>query len=165
MSDFAAFVLACGGLLAFAVLVLAWLFRTAAAPLWAKILAPAVAASVACWLPFAVNSMMGFPVSAQSSDLPPDAELVAFVPHDESAQVDLWLRAGEMPRAYETALTGQMKRALREAQAAMARGETVRLMRKGRGGARKSRGGDALGLGDDDSRWELLIGNSLPAKE
>lgn len=160
------FLIACGGLLVFAVLIFAWLFRTTAAPLWTKILAPSVAAGVACWLPFSVNSMMGFPI--QVAELPSPASLVAFVPHDEEKTVDVWLISPPAtdPRAYATPMTDGLKKALREAQEAMGKGERATLVRKQKGRPAPRQGhGDALGIGDDDSNWQLLVEDPLPPKE
>ena len=75
--------------------IAAWLFRTAAEPLSAKIILPALAVSLGCAL--AVSKMMGFPVTASMAELPDSAELVAFGAHDQDKVVDLWLRDGDTP--------------------------------------------------------------------
>jgi len=143
---------------AFATVVSGWLFRTSAAPLWLKIAAPAVAVAAACYAPVAVNGLLGYPAAVAERNLP-DGELLAFVPHDGTRSVDLWLRIGDEPRAFETTLSPQMKKALREALAAMQRGDRVTLHSKSSGG------GDALGIGDDQDLYTLKIESGLPAKE
>ena len=79
MSHYLDFVIAFGALLVLMCVIAAWLFRTASAPLSAKIILPALAVSLGCHAPFAVSKMMGFPVTASMSELPDSAELVAFV--------------------------------------------------------------------------------------
>jgi len=153
MSHFIHFVLSFGALLALMCVIAAWLFRTAAAPLWSKIAVPSLAVSLGCYAPFAVSAVMGFPVSVDMGGLPDRAELVAFVAHDDDSQVDLWLRTGDAPRAYETKLTAQMKRTLRAAQEAMAHGQRAMLVRRGIGGRKGV--GDPLGIGDDQRIYEL----------
>ena len=81
MSHYLDFVIAFGALLVLMCLIAAWLFRTASAPLSAKIILPALAVSLGCYAPFAVSKMMGFPVTASMAEVPDSAELVAFVAH------------------------------------------------------------------------------------
>jgi len=174
MSLYLHFVLSFGALLALICVIAAWLFRTAAAPLWAKIVIPSAAVALGCYAPFAVGGIMGFPVSADVSALPDRAELVAFVAHDEDDQVDLWLRTDDAstgsaqaaPRAYETRLTKEMKKTLRQAQEAMAHGQRAMLAKRGNGRP-EGLGGDQLGIGDDQRIYELdpRAMNVLPAKE
>ena len=99
MSHYLHFVIAFGALLALMCVIAAWLFRTASAPLSAKIILPSLAVLLGCYAPFAVSEMMGFPVAASMAELPDRAELVAFVAHDQDEVVDLWLRDGDLPRA------------------------------------------------------------------
>ncbi len=166
MSLYLHFVLSFGALLALICVIAAWLFRTAAAPLWAKIVVPSAAVALGCYAPFAVGGIMGFPVSADVSALPDHAELVAFVAHDDDAQVDLWLRTDDVPRAYETRLTKEMKKTLRQAQEAMAHGQRAMLAKRGTGRP-DGLGGDQLGIGDDQRIYELdpRAMNVLPPKE
>ena len=131
MSHYLDFVIAFGALLALMCVIAAWLFRTASAPLSAKIIVPSLAVSLGCYAPFAVSEMMGFPVAASMAELPDSAELVAFVAHDQDKVVDLWLRDGDIPRAYETKLTPRMKKTLREAEEAMARGGARGAQKRG----------------------------------
>ncbi len=168
------FVVGFGALLALIAVIAAWLFRTADAPLSAKIIVPSLAVALACATPFAVNAMLGFPVSAGMDALPDRAELVAFVAHDEDDAVDLWLRTGDapgsqsggVPRAYETRLTAQMKKTLRAAQEAMAHGRRAMLAKRGAGNA-KGLGGDPLAIGDAQRVYELDPSalSALPPKE
>ncbi len=167
MTDFASFALSFGALLALMALIAAWLFRTAAAPLWAKVAIPSLAVALGCYAPFAVSSMMGFPVPVRFNELPDRAELLAFVPRNDEKRVDLWLRSSEAPRAYETVLTRQMKETLREAAEEMSRGRPAMLTKRGKDGEGKSGGQNALGTGDDDSRYVLdpSVTNPLPPKD
>ena len=166
MSHYLDFVIAFGALLVLMCVIAAWLFRTASAPLLAKIILPALAVSLGCHAPFAVNKIMGFPVTASISELPDSAELLAFVAHDQDKVVDLWLRDGDTPRAYETKLTPRMKKTLREAEEAMARGGRAALRKEERPRSPGSNG-DPLGIGDDQRIYELDVSalSALPAKE
>jgi hypothetical protein len=163
MSPFSSFALSFGSLLAIMALIAAWLFRTASAPLWAKVAIPSLAVALSCYTPFAISSMMGLPVPVGFDGLPDRAELVAFVPFDEEKRVDLWLRPrsstgseGDEPRAYETALTAQMKQTLREAVAETGRGRPAMLMKRGTDRKKGQPGGqDALGLGDNQQMYVL----------
>ncbi len=167
MTDFASFALSFGVLLALMALIAAWLFRTASAPFWAKVAIPSLAVALGCYAPFAVSGMMGFPIPVRFTELPDHAELVAFVPRNDEKRVDLWLRNGEAPRAYETALTEQMKKTLREAAEQIGRGRPAMLTKRGTDGKGKSGGQDTLGVGNDDSRYVLdpNATNVLPPKE
>jgi hypothetical protein len=131
MTFFSAFILSFGFMLALTAVVAAWLFRVAPAPLGLKLLIPAALTAVACYTPLAVNGMMGLPVTATFAELPDRAELVAFVAHDDAGVADLWLRASDVPRAYETPLTSKMKQTLREAEQQMSRGRRVMLAKRG----------------------------------
>jgi hypothetical protein len=167
MSHFAAFALSFGGFLALAAGIAAWLFRSTTSPLWLKIVMPALMMALACYAPYSVPKMMGYPVSVSMQDLPDQAELVAFVPHDEVGRVDLWLRTSDAPRAYDTALTAQMKKTLREAEQQLAHGRRAVLAKKGGGKDSGARAGDALAIGQDESSYVLDENalSELPKKE
>ncbi len=156
-----------GALLAFAAVTLGWLFRLTSAPLLMRIAAPAIAVAAGCYVPWSINALLGYPVAVAERDLPDAAELVAFTPHDETGAVDVWLLlpSDRDPRAYATNLTPNLKRALREAQQAMAHGAVAQLKRIGGKPGDASRHGDTYGIGDDDSHWTLLVESPLPAKE
>jgi hypothetical protein len=173
MSPFSSFALSFGSLLALMALIAAWLFRTASAPLWAKVAIPSVAVALSCYAPFAISRMMGFPVPVGFDGLPDRAELVAFVPHDEEKRVDLWLRPStgsgdEAPRAYETVLDAKLKETLREAERAMGHDGRAVLTKRG---AKDGKGGlgaqDRLGIGDDEQMYVLdpSAVSALPSKE
>ena len=130
MSPYFHFVISFGALLALMCVIAAWLFRTASAPLWAKIAVPIAALALGCYAPVAVGAILGFPVSAGVSALPDHAELVAFVAHDDEGRVDLWLRTDDIPRAYETRLTKEMKKTLRQAQDAISHGQRAVLAKR-----------------------------------
>ena len=105
MTFFSAFSLSFGLLLVLMTAMASWTFRTANAPLIAKLVIPASIFTLACATPNAMNSLLGFPVTVAFAALPARAALVAFVAHDGERVVDLWLRQGDAaPRAYETPL-------------------------------------------------------------
>jgi hypothetical protein len=117
MTFFNLFALSFGiGLVGMAV-VAAWLFRQTGAPLWQRIVIPAISVGACAYAPYAVNSMMGLPVSAMVADLPDKAMLIAFRPAEGERRVDLWLSCcGLPPRAYEVDLGPQLKDELRKVQ-------------------------------------------------
>lgn len=165
MSQFTAFATEFGAMLVALAIIASWLFRSSSAALGAKIVVPALLVALACATPFAVLPMMGSPVAVSAADLPRDAELVAFVPHDEDKRVDLWLIVGQgTPRAFETELTGALKQTLREAQQAMAQGQRVLVTKRPSTGGRGA--GDRLGI-DDNATYVVDAGalSNLPPKE
>lgn len=171
MTFFANFWVSFGCILALSAVVIAWLFRTTGAPLAAKIAVPALLVTLACYSPLAINQMLGLPLTASLASLPDRAELLAFLPHDEQHQVDLWLNAGDVPRAYETPLTNAMKATLREAAKEMAQGHRVMLAKrgaKGSGNGAEGHGGhrvEAPSTTDDQSEYVLQNDVfNLPAK-
>jgi hypothetical protein len=155
VSFFSAFAASFGSMLLMAALISSWLFRFATAPLVAKIAVPALIVALACATPYQVNAMLGFPISAPSATLPASAELIAFVAHDDGPRVDLWLRQRSAPpRAYETTLNEKLKRALRDAQTRLGRGERVMLVKarlEAERTANKQGAQDDLGYQLDDS--------------
>jgi len=127
---FNAFALSFGLLLAGLVLIAAWMFRTAAAPLAAKLALPALLVALGCLTPYEVNSMLGLPRMAALAALPDRAELIAFVAHDEDKRADLWLRVEDAPpRAYDIAIDEAMKRLLRDARDRMEHGGRLMLVK------------------------------------
>ena len=157
MTFLSQFVLSFGAMLALTAVVAAWLFRTTPAPLWAKLIIPAALVSLACYAPGTVNAMLGLPVTVSFDQLPERAELVAFVAHDEAGVADLWLREGDIPRAYETKLDANMKKTLREAEERQAQGQRTMLMKRGNGG-RKREGHHAVeapSITDDQSAYAI----------
>lgn len=165
MSLFSSFALEFGALLALMALISAWLFRTASASLWMRIAIPAVMVALACYSPWRISALLGYPADFTFSALPETAELVAFVPHDEAHTVDLWLRVGETPRAYEVPLTANLKKTLGEANQAQARGQ-LPMLRKGRG-RRQSRQGysDYIDRDPEEYMLDLSVRSTLPPKE
>ena len=132
MTSFSTFTISFGALLCLLTVAAAWVFRTSAAPLLAKLAIPFLLVVLACATPYEVSAMMGFPTT---STPPAKAELIAFVPHDDDKRVDLWLREGnDAPRAYSVELTESMKKTLKQAQAAQAGGGRAMLVKKGRKG-------------------------------
>jgi hypothetical protein len=147
------FALTFGTLLVLMCIIAAWLFRTSAAPLWQKTSVPAIAVALCCYAPYSLGGLLGFPVQVDVSALPDHAELVAFVAHDEEHEVDLWLRTGDVPRAYETRLTPEMKKTLREAREAMEHGRPATLAKRGK--LEKNGAGDQFESGEEPMTYEL----------
>ena len=167
MTVFSTFALSFGALLACMAVVAAWLFRTASAPMAVKMVVPLSAVALACYTPFKVNALLGYPAAVTFRELPEKAELVAYIPQDEAGLVDLWLRLDPSlpPRAFETRLTSGMKAALRAASTALMRGRPVAL-KKTDGSDGRPKGADKFGIGDDDSGYVLdeSAMSALPAK-
>lgn len=132
MSVFSSFILLLGSFMLAAGLIAAWMFRGSTAPLWTKIIVPAVLTILACATPFEVRAIMGFPVDADLRSLPERAELLAFFAKDDDKLVDLWMKHGDSPpRAYEVVLDAKLKQTLREAQNKLGHGSRVMLKKKG----------------------------------
>jgi len=162
---FSAFSVSFGLLLVLMTAMASWTFRTANAPLIAKLVIPASIFTLACATPNAMNSLLGFPVTVAFAALPDRAALVAFVAHDRERVVDLWLRQGDAPpRAYETPLDENMKKTLHDADLRLARGERVMLAkRSGETGQPASRNRQSIA---DDGSYELDVSAfNLPPKE
>jgi hypothetical protein len=160
---FSAFVLTYGLMLVSMAVMASWLFRSAAAPLWAKVGVPVLIVALACVTPLEVNPMMGLPVTSSPEALPPRAQLIAFVPHDDAKLVDLWLRCDEgAPRSYETRLDEPMKKTLREAQQEMTNGRPAILARR-----KPAAAGSANALADEQNEYVLddSVRSALPPKE
>ena len=156
MTFFSAFSVSFGLLLVLMAAMASWTFRTANAPLIAKLVIPASIFTLACSTPNAMNSLLGFPVTVAFAALPDRAVLVAFVAHDREGMVDLWLRQGDAPpRAYETPLDENMKKTLHDAELRLARGERVMLAKRGKEtGQSASRNRQSTA---DDGSYELDV--------
>lgn len=136
MIDFATFTAAAGGLLLGAVVILGWLFRSTGAPFGLKLALPTALAALALATPFAIKSMMGYPVESMLAALPKSAKLIAFVEHDRSNVVDLWLQeAGKAPRAWRIDETLRTKRTLNDAKDEIENGNASFKMIQGSDGA------------------------------
>jgi hypothetical protein len=121
-----------------------------------------LAVVAACVAPYQVAAMMGYPTWTPFSSLPKQAELLAFIPHDDDKRVDLLLReGGNTPRLYETALDENMKKLLREADERLKLGERV--------GVVKRKGPKRAGVTDIDTPEAPYVLSSdafaLPAKD
>ncbi len=160
-----ALLLSAAAIAVFFVIVLAWLFRSSTAPLWAKVAGPSVATLAGCSLAVSLGSMLGYPVPTKERDMPAEAQLIAFIPHDDGGTVDLWLVSGDQPRAYEAVLTKNLKDTLREAQEAMQRGGHPMLRKGGPRGKTGQSTGDLLGIGDDSQMYVLEVEPTLPPKD
>lgn len=170
MTFFAPFALTFGLMLVLTAVIAGWVFRSSTAPLAYKIVMPTVLMGTACAAPFMVSPMMGLPVSASFGSLPDKAELLAFLPHDETHLVDLWLLSGEgPPRSYETRLDERMKKTLRAAQDEMSQGRPAMLKKQaGKGAGRRAQSsGDYSDLPDDQTEYVLddAVRSVLPPKE
>jgi hypothetical protein len=128
---FNAFALSFGLLLAGLALIAAWIFRTAAAPMAAKLAVPALLVALGCLTPYEINSMLGMPRMSALAALPDRSELIAFVAHDEDNRADLWLSVEDAPpRAYEISIDEAMKRLLRDARDRKEHGGRVMLVKR-----------------------------------
>ena len=129
--SFFAFALSLGAFLALMAVMASWLLRTSSAPFWVKIAIPVLAVVSAIVAPWQAIQMMGWPIMVRFSDLPPQAELLAFMPVDERHNlVDLWMRVGQAaPRAYEIVMDESMKSTLREAGQRLGRGDRVKMVK------------------------------------
>jgi len=136
MIDFATFAAAAGGLLLGAVVILGWLFRSTGAPFGLKLALPTALAALALATPFAIKSMMGYPVETTLAALPKSAKLIAFIEHDRSNDVDLWLQEpGKPPRAWRVDETLRTKRTLSDAKDEIENGNARFTMIQGSDGA------------------------------
>lgn len=163
MTFFNAFGLSFGLLLAGLSLIAAWIFRTASAPLAAKVTLPALLVALGCLTPYEINSMLGMPRIAALAALPDRAELIAFVAHDDDKRADLWLSVQDAPpRAYEIDIDEAMKKLLRDARDRKERGGRVVLIKRadhadkerGHQGVTKQRSADPA-YAIDDSAFAL----------
>jgi hypothetical protein len=75
------------------------LLRTSSAPFAFKVAGPAVLVFLACVTYRTLPDAFGYPVETTFSSLPQQAELIAFVPHDEDGTVVLWLREARQEQA------------------------------------------------------------------
>jgi len=139
MSVFNAFGLSFGLLLAGLALVAAWIFRTAAAPLAAKVALPTLLVALGCLTPYEINSVLGIPRMAALAALPDRAELIAFVARDNDKRADLWLTVEDAPPcAYEIDIDGAMKKLLRDARDRKEHGGRVMLVKRAEHAAKVS---------------------------
>lgn len=130
MSCFNAFALSFGLLLIGLTLIAAWIFRTAAAPLAAKLALPALLIALGCITPYEINSILGMPKMSALAALPDRAELIAFVAQDNDKRADLWLSVRDAPpRAYEIDIDEAMKELLRDARNRKEHGDRVMLVK------------------------------------
>ena len=134
-----ALILVSGAFLALMAVVAAWLFRTANAPFFAKIIIPVSLMILACATPFKLPAILGWPVETTFAALPDKAELIAFLPYDDEKQVSLWLMPdGEpQPRAYSVEMTDDLKDTLRKAQKAKADGGRTVLAKVAKAAGKK----------------------------
>ncbi|HTR14082.1 MAG TPA: hypothetical protein VMI72_12720 [Roseiarcus sp.] len=168
MTFFSAFAVSLGAQLALMAIIAGWLFRSSGAPLWTKIAVPTLAVAIACAAPLQVNDLLGLPRIVALRDLPAEAELVAFLPHDERHTVDLWLLAGDdVPHAYEVALDEKMKKTLRAAQGELGAGRPAMLVKRMGGPRGKFAVSDLFAIGDDQTEFVLdeSARSTLPSKE
>lgn len=155
--------------------IASWVLRTSSASLVIKIIVPTLIVVLACSTYLALPTVFGYPVEMAFAALPQQAELISFVPHDETQTVDLWLQSpasgpcgsalyGDCPhpRAYEVILTEDLKKTLRQAQEAQGRGERTMLAK---GVAGKSDRQGYIGIDGGEAPYVLLKSAfALPAK-
>lgn len=116
-------------------LVASYVLRTANAPLFVKVAVPAALVALACVTWKTLPQLFGYPVETAFAALPQQAELIAFVPHEEEKTVDVWLIADGLrqPRAYSVPLTDDLKDTLKKAQKQAADGGRAVLRKKDKG--------------------------------
>lgn len=131
MTHFSTFTLSFAAFLCLMGVSAAWTFRSSSAPLAAKLIIPVLLVIVAIETPYAVASMLGFPTTSAP---PAEAELIAYVAHDDTGRADLWLRNGVQPRAYDVTLDDSLKKTLHEAQERKEAGQRVMLRKATRKG-------------------------------
>ena len=170
MTFFSQFALTFGLILTLTAVIAGWVFRSSTAPLLAKLLLPTTLVGLACAAPLEVNPMLGLPVSVSIKSLPDEAELLAFLPHDERHLVDLWLLAGDgPPRSYETTLDESLKKTLRKARDEMAQGRPAILRKRGaqQGMKQQVRSADQSDPRDDQTEYVLdeSARSELPPKD
>src|SRR6185503_17638218 len=125
---------------------------------------PTLLVALACGTYRTLPDAFAYPVETDFASLPQQAELIAFVPHDDDKRVDIWLRTdASEPRVYSVELTDSLKRTLREAQKAQAQGERTMLAKGG-----KPRGGrpSLINIDGGNAPYEILPNAfQLPSKE
>lgn len=160
----ASLILVSGLFLALMAVVAAWLFKTASAPFFLKIVIPISLMVLACATPYQLPSILGWPVETAFASLPQQAELISFVPRDADKKVDLWLVTDGPPRAYEVTLTDGLKDTLRQAQKAQAAGQRTMLAKAGKPGVVKRPG--YMDIDGGQSPYTLLPNAfHLPSKD
>lgn len=139
-------------------------FITSSAHTAVKMIVPSLIVAIACVTLIYFPEALGYPVETDFASLPQQAELVAFIPHDEEKTVDLWLRETDnRPRAYSIPLTDGLKATLQKAKQALASGPVVVGKRPKPGKKRPHQYSDIDG---GNAPYELLPNAlSLPAKE
>jgi hypothetical protein len=124
-----------GAMLLLVAVIVAWQFRSAAAPLWTKISASFLLVILGIYSPFAANSIAGLPVMTSLGGMPSCFELVGILARDDEGKVDLWaIYKGGVPRSYEVELTKGLKRGLRDIADSLAQNGTVHVCSNGQQG-------------------------------
>lgn len=143
-----------------------WVLRTSSASLAIKMVVPVAMLVLVCASYRTLPDAFGYPVDVAFSALPQQAELVAFLPHDDEKFVDLWLvpEGSNDPRAYSVELTPQLKETLRRAREEKAQGRRAMLAKGGK--KAQGKGHPAyIGIDGGEAPYVLLPGAfSLPAK-
>jgi len=116
MSQLATFISLSGAFLAGMVVIAAAAFRSAAAPLWSKIVIPLMLLVLAFYTPSTINALLGSPRKVACQQLPQSFYILAISADDDRGIVDLFIRAGEEAQAYEVSLTPALADALRGLQ-------------------------------------------------
>ena len=142
-------------------------FRLTSLPLAIRIAVPAVLVALACWTPTQVVSLLGYPVVTAYEALPPKAELLAFIPHEnkDPKTVDLILSEnGGDPRMYRTELTEGMKKMLKDASEEQRKGNRTEIGKKKL--VKKPAGQTYVDTDGGQAPYELLDNAfALPPKE
>ena len=134
MSFASSFTISLGIFMVLMAAVSSWLFRSAPVHTLVKISYFVLLTCLACWVPFQLSSLLGYPVQTEVDSLPMRAEFIALVPHDDDHKVDLWLREDGRgsPRAFTITLTDALKKTLRQAQREQAQDGRAMLVKAGK---------------------------------
>ena len=136
--------------------------RTASAPLYAKIIIPALMGMLACSIVYVLPEICGYPLDTTFEALPQRVEIIAFLPYADDKMVALWLRDGDaVPRAYTVPLTDGLKKSLRAAQQEQETNGRAMLVKGG-----KKRPGGVIDIDGGNAPYELDVSAfALPRKE
>lgn len=178
MTPFTTFVLTDAALLGLLIFAITWIFTTSSGALWVKITLALAFGALVAWSPLATRAILGFPQPRALTELPDRFQLFAQHSADDKS-FDLWIASAgeETPLAVTIVPDTEMRKALRQAQQKLGRGQPVFMSRrkpKGKpgdgkestdgedGNADKSGNGGADGsprtnFGDDQTKWELVV--------
>jgi hypothetical protein len=172
MNFFTEFTVVFGSQLVIFILMSVWLFRTSSVSLYIKLIIPIIMVILACWTPYTVINMLGYPRPFLMKNIPDGTEILAIKGHEKEGNVDIWviLPKEEEPKAFNIKLTPELIKLLSEAEQDLGEGGRV-ILRKGdkdknglKGNNGNGNGNDAtgnalnsdqFGIGSDDSNFSV----------